>query len=390
MIWILLTLLVVAGDCRKCDGVGRLPCATCERACPPPPTVEDGAERERDGLSVDPAFRPRHCSVRLRCADCGGRGTVDCPRCDVEPPLDPGEVARAADAARWLAEVEAVDRLMERELVHGASEHFRVTFDVPRYDAKEVRSRYRSHDGMHLTLARLEAFYELFCDDLGAVDSDFFGWTHVLVWSSAGDQRLASQQLTGQASTTQSKLMGAKPVVSIHYDKSFLHEEIELHQALVHQTAHCLLSNVYDGVWPGNVGGGWVDAGLAHRYEVDLFDGVRHYCYVEADTLRRFKFGRWESSVRRAVDEDEAPSVLELVGKQTAELTPEQHMFAWSVCDFLLDEHPESFPGVARGVKARQPLKDVLQESLGLSPFELDARWKEFVQRTYSPKPRRR
>ena len=78
----------------------------------------------------------------------------------------------------------------------------------------------------------------------------------------------ASLKYTRQPSKTQSKLMGANPVVSIFYDKSHLHEEFELHQAVVHQVAHCLLSNVFDGVWPGNIKGGWIDAGLAHAYEV--------------------------------------------------------------------------------------------------------------------------
>ncbi len=365
-------LALAPAECRKCDGEGVLPCKRCERsACP-------------EGAAA------RFCSVRLRCVDCEGAGTVDCPKCDVAAETDPAELARAAAARTWRSEVDGIDEFMEKDLVHGESAHFRVTFDVPKYDAEAVRPKQRCHDGMHLTLERLESLYARFCEQLAATDADFFGRTHVLIWSREADQRRGSLRYTGQESSTQSKLMGAQPFVSIHYDKSHLHEEAELHQAIVHQTVHCLLSNVFDGVWPGNVGGGWLDAGLAHLYEVEMFDGVRHYCYVESDTMRRFRFGRWESTVRQAVDRDEAPSLLELFGKQTAELTPEQHMFSWSLCDFVVRAHGPAFPVIVRGVKDRRPLKDVLREALDLSPFELDARWADFVREHYSPKPSRR
>ena len=365
-------LLLAPGECRKCEATGNLPCKPCLRsACPEGPAL-------------------RFCSVRLRCEECAGRGVVDCPRCEPEAAVDPAEVARAAAAQAWRAEIDPIDVTMKKSLVHGESAHFRVTFDIPKYDAEGVRAKQRNHDGMHLTLARLEALYVRFCEDLNATDADFFGNTHVLLWSRAQDQERASQRYTDQLSSTQSKLMDANPVVSIHYDKSHLHEEFELHQAIVHQTVHCLLSNVFDGVWPGNIGGGWIDAGLAHRYEIVMFDGVRHYCYVEADTMRRFRFGHWESAVRHAVDRDEATPFLELVGKQTTALTPQQHMAAWSYCDFLLREHPRAFPPIARGLKQRRPLKDLLREELDVTPFELEERWSAFVREHYSPRPSRR
>ena len=179
-------------------------------------------------------------------------------------------------------------------------------------------------------------------------------------------------------------------MVSIHYDKGHLHEEFELHQAVVHQVTHCLLSNVFDGIWPGNVRGGWIDAGLPHYYEVTLFDGVRHYCYVESDTMRRFKFGQWEPTVRKAVDQDKAPTFLGIATKHTTELTPEEHMYAWSFVDYVLKKHPGRFGVLAREIKAKQPLKDALSTALKLSPFQFDTAWRAFVQAEYSLKPKRR
>jgi hypothetical protein len=278
-----------------------------------------------------------------------------------------------------------VDAVMDRDLLHAEGEHFLITWDVAKLEAEGGE---KPHGAMHLYLRRMEELWDAFARDLAAQPSDFFDKTKLFVWGDEQSQERASLRFTRQASNTESKLMGAAPAVSIYYDKSHLHTEEELHQALVHQVAHCLLSNVFDGIWPGNIGGGWIDAGLAHAYEVQRFDGVRHYCYVETDTLRQFKFGQWEPAVRKAVDADKALPFLSVTGKNTGELQPEEHMYSWSFVDFLLREHPGAFPRVARALKAKRPVTDALREALDTSPFEFERSWKEFVKARYSLKPR--
>jgi hypothetical protein len=184
--------------------------------------------------------------------------------------------------------------------------------------------------------------------------------------------------------------MGANPVVSIFYDKSHLHEEFELHQAMVHQTAHCLLSNVFDGLWPGNIKGGWIDCGLAHAYEVRYFGSVRHYCYVESDTMLAFKFGRWEQAVLADVQSGKELRFLGLTGRNTTELSPQEHMYAWSYCDFLLREHSAKFGAVAKAVKDRKGAAEMLSTVLELSPAQFQANWAEWVKTSYSPKKKAR
>jgi hypothetical protein len=157
--------------------------------------------------------------------------------------------------------------------------------------------------------------------------------------------------------------------VSIFYDKNHLHEESELHQACVHQVAHCLLSNVYDGIWPGNIKGGWIDEGLAHFYENKLFGEVRHYCYVEDDTIQTFKFGRWEPEVRNAVDQKKALGFLSVTGLDTVNMTPEQRMYAWSFCDYILRAMPGKFAKLAKAIKQKKVVSDALPSSLGVNPF---------------------
>jgi hypothetical protein len=357
-----------AEECRACADTGLSPCKKClRRAC---------------GGEVQALF----CSAAIECEECFGYRSIPCSKCDRGPsPEREGQL----DANRaWLAEQREIDSFMGAGILHVESEHFRLTYDLERIDVKGGET---PHGGLHIFLDRLETLYERFVEDLSADPSkDFFGKTHVMLWRDARSQEQASARYTLQPSSTQSKLMGASPIVSIHYDKSHLHEESELHQAVVHQVAHCLLSNVFDGIWPGNIRGGWIDAGLAHHYEVSLFGSVRHYCYVESDTMRSFKSGQWEPAVRKAVDAGRALPFLQVTGKHTTELTPEQHMFSWSFVDYVLRRHPGHFGTLARAIKARKSVSDALLEALGISPFEFDADWQEYVRTEYSLKPRRR
>jgi hypothetical protein len=352
--------------CKACADEGLVACRKCRR---------ERCSSQRGFL---------FCSAATECAACGGTQLEDCRRCDGPPAFE--LAGRRARLAEWREGMGAIDAFMDRDLVHAESERFVLTFDIRRLDVKGGETR---HGGLHLYLDRLEAFHEDFRGDLSATDEDFRAKTHVFLWSHEAAQRKASLEYTQQPSSTESKLMGARPVVSIFYDKGHLHEEFELHQAVIHQTAHCLLSNVFDGIWPGNIRGGWIDEGLAHYYENAYFGEVRHYCYVESDSIVYFKFGRWEPSVRAAVDKDEALSFLGVSSRNTVDMTPEERMFAWSFVDYVLRAHPGRFGALARAVKQKKPTAEVLAEALDTNAFAFEQAWRAWVQETYSLKAKR-
>lgn len=321
------------------------------------------------------------CSFAMDCAVCRGVKLAECDKCETAPLVTPA--TQLAELSAWRAALQPIDEHIGHALSHCESTHFVLTWDIKRIDTPKTAN---AHEAMHVYLDRLEELFTRFVADLGCTPEDFSSKTHVMLWSRAVDQGKASAKYTLQQSTTESKLMGAKPVVSIFYDKSHLHDEFELHQAVVHQVAHCLLSNVYDGIWPGNINGGWIDEGLAHFYENALFGEVRHYCYVESDSIAYFKFGRWESAVRMAVDKGEALGFLSVTGVNTVAMTPEQRMFAWSFCDYIVRAMPGKFGRVAKHVKQKKSTSDVFQTVLSLSPFEFEAGWKQWVAATYSLK----
>ena len=325
------------------------------------------------------------CSVVAACKTCEGSGREECKRCD-RLPTESLEARRAA-VALWRAERQEVDAFMERELVQLESAHFVLVFDVR--GVAPGRKKLDKHTGAHLYLERLEALHTLFTHDLGVEEKDWFGKTVVMLWQTEADQERASPKYTLQPSNTASKLMGANPVVSIFYDKAHMHEEYELHQAVVHHVTHCLLSNVFDGVWPGNIKGGWIDGGLAHSYEVQLFDGVRHYCYVESDSMGDFKFGAWERTVLAAANRNKELSFLDVTSRHTSQMTPEQHMFAWSFVDYVRKAHPDKLGPLARGIKQKVPIATLTQELFEESPFAFHESWKAFVKANYSSRKKK-
>jgi hypothetical protein len=353
--------------CKACADHGVIPCRACAKT---------GCKAERPSS---------FCSEAIACKQCGGARFEDCAKCERSPDVDVAKLR--ADAAAWRETLRPVDAFMGRELRHCQSPHFVLTFDLARI-AIEAPKTGDPHTAMHVYERRLEELFDQFCADVGCTEKDFLARTHVFLWNREADQAKASEKYTLQPSTTESKLMGAKPVVTIYYDKSHLHEEYELHQAVVHQVVHCLLSNVYDGIWPGNIKGGWIDEGLAHFYENKLFGEVRHYCYVENDSIQYFKFGRWESSVLAAAQKGEGPGFLGVTGINTVVMTPEQRMFAWSYCDFILRTWPGKFGLLAKAIKAKKTLNEALAASVEKSPFELETAWRAWVLATYSPKPK--
>ncbi|MCE9595991.1 MAG: hypothetical protein K8S98_17515 [Planctomycetes bacterium] len=353
--------------CKTCAGTGLAPCRPCAKS------------------HCTAKHEVLFCSIASRCKACGGTQLAPC-KCAASPKVSLD--AKRAALAAWVTKRPAeIAEFMGREVAVAESAHFVLVWDVPKVDVKGVTDL---HGALHLYLDRLEDFYARFCDDVGAVEKDFISKTIGLVWSREADQEKASPKYTLQPSNTESKLMGRAPVFSLFYDKGHMHEEYELHQAIVHHASHCLLSNVFNGIWSGNIKGGWADEGLAHWYENSLFDGVRHYCYVEQDTQVDFKFGKWEAGVRQALDDGKLPSVFAFTALNTTEMTPPQKMYAWALVDYLLRGPKKSFGAFARAAKEKRSFADACQAILGRSALDVDRDWRAWIAATYSATPKAR
>lgn len=370
---VLLLAIILGQDavrCRYCKDTGWIQCNKHKKAA-----------LELEGSAI-------RCSELIECKQCGGTLRIPCTRCKLD--LAAEIAAERAEMEKWLEKMREIDAYVGKveNVMHCESAHFILTFNLPKITSG--RKAYNTHEAMHLYLERLEECYTDVCADLGATDKDFLAKTQVMIWRREREIIRSASKYCGQNSNTKAYLLGKAPIFTIYYNKNFMHEEFELHQAVVHNVVHCLLSNVWDGIWPGNMRGAWIDAGYAHHYELKYFKqhggGVRNYCYQEGDTNRNFKFGKWRSSVRKGVDAGDAPPFVDLASKNLTNLTPSDHMYSWSLVDFLIAEHPKKFPEVARKIKQKKRLGDVMKEAMGMSPFQFEEAWKEFVQKEYPVK----
>jgi hypothetical protein len=107
-----------------------------------------------------------------------------------------------------------------------------------------------------------------------------------------------------------------------------------------------LLSNLYDGVWTGNLKGGWLDEGVAHLYENRLFGEVSNWCYLTDEQLKPLKLGRFESTVANAVASDECPSFTSVASLDTVAMSPSNACSPWSYCDYLVRKQPGKLAAV--------------------------------------------
>jgi len=382
----LLLLLITPGDLPGGDEKKPVPCHICKKS-----GVVPCKEHKRDELEKEKGFF--RCSEFVVCSECRGTFFKACGRCSNKP--EPKALKAWEENEAWLKEMREIDNCLsgkrrKSRIIHAESDHFIITFNVAKITVglKGVKL----HGAAHLYLERLEKLFEDVNRDLGVTEKDYLAKTHVMIWEREKDLVKTALKYCRHSSNTKSYMIGAKPIFTIYYNKGYLHEEFELHQAVVHNVVHCLLSNVWDGIWPGNIRGGWVDAGFAHHYELKYFGhlgGVRNYCYREGDSIGNFKFGKWEPTVLTYVRQKRTLSFFDVTSKNTDLLNPSEHMHSWSYVDFILKKHPDRFGEVCRLVKQRKPIAEVTKKALGMTPFRFEEAWKEYVKTNYRLKPKK-
>ncbi|MCC7012281.1 MAG: hypothetical protein IT454_06960 [Planctomycetes bacterium] len=322
------------------------------------------------------------CSVAQECGECGGVRWLDCPAC--ARPADAELERKRAELAAWRAgKREVEDVVAKRDLVFIDSQRFRLVSDLKKL---EIKGAGNAHALAHLYLDRLERLHAEFVADSGVPEDKFTGPTTLMLWTSEKDQERASSKYTLEKATPLAKLMGKNPVVSICFGKGQLKDDEGLHRAVVHQVAHCLLSNAYDGVWLGNLKSGWIDEGVAHVYEQRYFGSVEIWCATTDKLVADAKLGRFEAHVLQALGQNSVVGLTTLSGQDTVALSPLQRVFGWSYCDFLLRHRKGSLGPLARILKQSKPLSEAVQSALQIGLVDLELEWSTWVKANYSAK----
>jgi len=315
------------------------------------------------------------CSFAAECGECGGVRWVECERCAAKPKID--VAAKRAAIAAWRATFKPVDDAVGHASNHAESTHFLLTSDLKKAEGKEASS---PHGALHAYLDRLESLYSDVHAMLGCKEEDFSAKTRVMIWGREADQLAASVKYTLQRSSDQSKLMGATPVVSVFYDFGRFKGDRGLHEAIVHDTTHCLLSNVYKPLALSNAGDGWIDEGLALHFEHRYWNEFHYPCFVDGKAFEKTKPARWPDQVRKAVDEGEALSLGALAGVDVVAMSLQQRMFAWSMAEYLATQRAGEVGKLVKLLKQDKELSEALPAALSRSIFDFDLDWKAWVK----------
>ena len=356
--------------CGACDDVGTLPCPAHSKA--------DVA------LEAGVLF----CSHVMKCGQCEGTLRVDCPKC----PLGDAEVARAREKnALWKEEMGEHWERMGHPFLIGRSPHFLLFWSGDRIVIK--RKGLSEHEACHLYLDRLEKLYEDFKLALGARDSDFSTVFKVMVWKRDKHQKIAASHYTGQPNpNTGTKRMGAVGIYTVFLDPNSVDADesasADLHRAIVHNVSHLLLANVWNARWPGELQGGWIDAGVAHYFENRLDGRCTNFCYREQDTTGSFKGGWWSAPVKKMSRSKDLIPFADTTTKRTTQLELEEHALCWSYCEFLISTNPEGFGKICMAVKEGKSYRDALKKHFGYSALTFVEAWKDHVRKTYKKKGR--
>lgn len=351
--------------CRQCKSSGYIECEAHRR------------------LELDAEHGVLFCSVLDGCEECGGTGHQACAECD-----DGSRAAGlAAKRAAWSARRDALaelDRVMGRPLRKAESENFVLVWEMSGMKVGKVRRD--EHAMLHLTLERLEAlradYVELFAVD----PRDLRKKPRVFVWSLPADHRKGSTAFCDLFAPAGSKLMGIDPNYSVCGNRQFFRGDEQLHRNLVHCVTHLLFSHQRPSEWIGNLGGGWIDEGLAHFFEQRGFGVCDNYCFEEQNARFDFKGGKFRPGLRALVEAGEAPSVAALLGKNSDQLEPAEHALALALVEHLVELDPVALAAVGRGLRARGSARELLAEHFDVSPIELQERLFAWVLETY---PRR-
>jgi len=348
--------------CTRCKNMGAKPCKT-----------HDSDDCELEGNAM-------YCSVMGQCESCGGTGWVDCRHCEneaVRKRLD----ARRAEIPALAAGVAHYEEDMGKELMLAESPHFVVIWDIERIKVgKRVKG---GHEMLHRYVDYLEELYTDYTAILGVPDRHFKRKSRVFIWARQQDHRDASSRYCRMSSQGGVRLMGAHPTYSVAATKELFGTEEFLRRNIIHCAAHLLLSHQQPIHWIGKSKGGWADAGLAHWFEDRYFEICDNYCYMESDTAGGVKSGAWKPAVRKMVNKKATPSLAGLFQQNTETLTPEQHMVAFSLMDYLLQLDPKKTNELLVQLRLKVSTRDALGKTFDINPIKLEEAWLAWVRETY-------
>ena len=369
-LWLSPSALAVPQDpCLKCRHQGVLPCES----------HVDVPREEEEPSAENPIL---FCSWAASCESCGGALWMDCPKCESGDRTK--EIEERRNAIRAWRESGQLEKKLARAVPRLETKRFAIVVDVtdlPIDDKKKKKTT--GHALAHQMARDCEHVAARIVEHYGIAEMDYRAKMRMWLWTTLAAHQEAQQHFQGTISAGDFRVYGRDPVFSVWTEPKNFDTVPKVRSLFAHNAAHLLLSNAFQPSWVGDIGGGWLDAGLAAWYEYELFGRVKNYCTEEASGRQDYEDGQWRAAVRRRLEHEDERFLPTLIGKRTGQLRPDENALCWSFYDYLLAAHPSAVRKLLVAHKGKKPAREVLPQELGLDLFAMEDAWRAWVSENY-------
>jgi len=323
------------------------------------------------------------CTDAARCQKCQGAMVLPCQKCDGGPETA-AMVRRKRQAQAWLARDSKLETILQRPLRRLEAPGVELVLEAR--SLKREKRRSDPHAFAHHMLGLLRETRAHIDQDFGTSLLDTSSPTRTWIWETAKDHLATAEGMLGIRPSGDFKWLGHQPVHSIWSGDLGIEGDASAAEAnAVHNAAHMVISMLRRDAWIGDKGGGWFDVGSAHAYEEVVLGTRRNYCVEETNEVPDYAGGRWEPAILKFLARNREVMIPRLVGRQSGELTPRDHVLCWSLFEWLRATHPRALSPILAGLQVRKPARDLFREHVGLDVLAADTAWRTWVAETYPP-----
>ncbi|MCK6479512.1 MAG: hypothetical protein HUU06_05585 [Planctomycetaceae bacterium] len=154
---------------------------------------------------------------------------------------------------------------------------------------------------------------------------------------------------------------------------------------VVHKLSHVMLLRWHfkGASWPN----WWIVEGLGEVQEINAFGSCQVFCittgYGEPAADGKWIGESWKAEAKRLVASSGDLRFRDLVTRSLNDLSPHDLVKSWSLVHYLLSLDREKFAKLVLLLKDRMPASEAVPQVYGASLDDIDARWRDFVRKTY-------
>gem|GEM_PF-6829159 len=349
-------------SCGTCKGTGYLPCPG-----------KDHDQKKMCGLTT-----AHHCDVVYRAPCCNGTLKKLCDKCK-DPAAAATLEADRNDRSQWVQRQADFGKDTAIQFVNVETDHFIARWSIPRWRVgQETLGRNKAS---HVFIKRCEDVATRFEKLTGSlpVQKQAIYFTD----SAEENMKVTLVKMGGGRRTTFRFYGLAGQVVQWPDPIGGMDTDEGYHAHTVHNAAHLLTQA---SVAFQMKLAAWLDEGIAHWFEREIFGKQRTYCFHEVQAKDSWQDADWKKKMYGEVfgrDEDNFASV---VAMDLDRLSYRHRAHAWSFVDYLAKSQPEKFKAFFTLMKRSNDTKAALDEAYGLSMAKFHEEWRTWVLKNYVSK----